>query len=397
MLGTDKTLSPRDAATMNGFLVHGLDFDDTHIPGVIHPTASAFPAALSAAYHVGATGRELVTAYIAGIEVSARLGAVAKGGFHQVGFHPTGVVGIFGATAAAGKLMGLTAKQLRNALGAALSMASGSLEFLEDGAWNKRLHPGWAAAAGLTAAALGKEGFEGISLPFTGRFGLYSAYLGPLADSCDIALATAGLGQEWELMNTAIKPFPACHFTHGVIDAAIALRDQGAALDTIDHIKALVPQEVIKTVCEPEENKKRPANGYDAQFSAPYLVATAIRNGRMTLTELEDPALRDAQTLDLAARVGYAADPGSAFPKAYSGELIVTLKDGTTLRHREHINRGADQRPLTNAEIVEKYDANARVAVSPEVAQATRDVILSLDSDRDIGAAMTGLTSARAA
>ena len=380
VIGMSASLSPRDAAMMNGFLIHGLDFDDTHIAGVVHPSSSAFAAALSAGLHANATGREMLTAYIAGVEVSSRLGAVARGGFHQVGFHPTGIVGVFGAAMTAGRLMGLTEDQLQNALGIALSLASGSLEFLEDGAWNKRFHPGWAAQAGMTAAAMAKEGFNGISRPFVGRFGLYNAYLGPLAEKADIALATDGLGTTWELLKTAIKPYPACHFTHANIDAALALRDKGATLDTIESIVALVPAEVIKTVCEPVANKQRPANSYDAQFSVPYLVATAFRNGRMTLAELEDSALSDPQTLDLAACVSYRADPDSAFPKAYSGELIVTLKDGTELRHREHINRGADERPLTNAEIVEKYDANAAVAGPTDQADAVRDMLLSLDT-----------------
>lgn len=384
VIGMSQSLSPRDAAMMNGFLIHGLDFDDTHIAGVVHPSASAFATALSAGIHVKASGREMMTAYIIGVEVSARLGAVAKGGFHQVGFHPTGVAGVFGSTMTAGRLMGLTKDQLQNALGLALSLASGSLEFLEDGAWNKRFHPGWAAQSGITAAAMAKEGFNGISRPFVGRFGLYKAYLGPLAEQCDISLATSGLGSEWELMKTAIKPYPACHFTHANIDAALILRDKGATLDKIDSITALVPAEVVKTVCEPEANKKRPSNSYDAQFSIPYLVATAIKNNRMTLSELEDTALRDPETLDLANRVSYSTDPDSPFPKAYSGELIVTLKDGTELRHREHINRGADERPLTNAEIVEKYDANAAVAGPRDRATAIRDTLLSIDSDKPL-------------
>lgn len=397
VIGIATSLSPRDAAMMNGFLIHGLDFDDTHIAGVVHPSASAFAAALSTAIHVNASGHEMLTAYIIGVEVSARLGAVAKGGFHQVGFHPTGVAGVFGATMTAGRLMGLTEDQFQNALGLALSLASGSLEFLEDGAWNKRFHPGWAAQSGITAAAMAKEGFNGISRPFTGRFGLYNAYLGPLADKCDISLASSGLGSEWELMKTAIKPYPACHFTHANIDAALALREKGATLDKIDRIKALVPAEVIKTVCEPAANKKRPSNSYDAQFSIPYLVATAIKNNRMTLAELEDAALRDPQTLDLANRVSYRADPDSPFPKAYSGELIVTLKDGTELRHREHINRGADERPLTNAEIVEKYDANAAVAGPRDRATAMRDTLLSIDTDKPLASLLRAFAPSAAA
>ncbi|MDX5361567.1 MAG: MmgE/PrpD family protein [Alphaproteobacteria bacterium] len=381
VIGMPAHLPPRDAAMVNGLLCHGLDFDDTHIAGVVHPTASVFSAVLSAAHHAGASGRDMVTAYVIGVEAAARIGMVARGGFHQVGFHPTGMVGVFGCALAAGRIFGLTEKQLAHAQGIALSLASGSLEFLEDGAWNKRFHPGWAANAGITAAALAREEFFGITRPYDGRFGLYNAYLGELSKACDLSLATAGLGEEWELMNTAIKPYPACHFTHGCIDAALALAQQGIGADRIASIVALVPAEVVKTVCEPEANKKRPANSYDAQFSIPYLVATPFVRGRFTLAELEDEALTDPAILALADRVSYRADPDSPFPRAYSGEVIVTLKDGTEHRHREHVNRGAADRPLTNAEIVEKYEGNAAMTLARGEAERFRAALLGLDTD----------------
>ncbi|OAB55502.1 2-methylcitrate dehydratase [Phormidium willei BDU 130791] len=378
-IGLPARLTPRDAAMVNGLLCHGLDFDDTHIAAVVHPTASVFPTVMAAAYATGASGEEAVTAYILGVEVAARLGMVASGGFHRAGFHPTGMIGVFGCTVAAGRLFGLTARQLAHAQGIALSLASGSLEFLEDGAWNKRFHPGWAANAGLTAAALAREEFVGISHPYDGRYGLYNLYMGGDTSGRDLALATAGLGERWELMETAIKPFPACHFTHGCIDAALALRADGVDPDRIEAIEALVPAEVVNVVCEPEANKKRPANSYDAQFSVPYLVAAGFRRGRFTLAELEPDALADPAILALAERVSYRVDPDSPFPRAYSGELVVTLAGGETRRHREQINRGAAERPLTNAEIVEKYRANAARALSDSAAARCEAALLALD------------------
>jgi len=384
VIGMPARLSARDAAVVNGLLCHGLDFDDTHLGGVVHPTASALPAALSAAMHVGAGGRDLLTAYIIGVEASARLGAVVKGAFHQIGFHPTGVVGAFGCALTAGVLFGLSERELVHAQGIALSLASGSLEFLEDGAWNKRVHPGWAAAAGITAAALAKQGFKGASRPYIGRFGLYRSHLGPLAEGCDYKLATAGLGESWEILRTAIKPFPACHFTHGCIDAALRLRNDGVEAGAIDAIEALVPGEVVKTVCEPEANKKRPANSYDAQFSIPFLVAAALVRGRLTLAELEESALSDPQILALADRVGYRVDPDSPFPRAYSGEVRIALKSGKRIGAREEINRGAPDRPLTEADIVAKYRANAAVAVSPATAARIEEAVLRLDETQDL-------------
>lgn len=379
VIGMPASLPPRDAAMVNGFLIHGLDFDDTHIGGIIHPTSSVLPAAISAGSMAGATGEEVVSAYILGVEVGARLGAVARGGFHQVGFHPTGMIGVFACALVAGRLLGLTEKQMGHAQGIALSMASGSMEFLEDGAWNKRLHPGWAAQAGITAAALAKEGFIGATRPYEGRFGLFNAYLGAQAERADLSLATAGLGRSWELMSTAIKPYPACHFTHAAVDAALALVQQGLDPARIDRIEALVPAEVIKTVCEPEANKKRPANAYDAQFSIPFLIAAAMIRRRLTLAELETDALNDPAILALAGKVSYAADPNSAFPTAYSGEVIATTTDGRSVRHREHINRGAADRPLTNAEIVEKYRGNAMLTLGQSAMDRIERGLLGLD------------------
>jgi 2-methylcitrate dehydratase PrpD len=376
VIGRPVRLAPRDAALVNGILCHGLDFDDTHLGGVVHPTVSALPCALSAGVQAGSSGKDLIVAYILGIEVAARLGAVAKGGFHQVGFHPTGLVGTFSSALVAGKLFGLSAREMTQAQGIALSMGAGSLEFLEDGAWTKRMHPGWAASSGITAAALAREGFVGAAAPYEGRFGLYNAYLGPRAAEADLALATAELGDRWELNHTAIKPFPACHFTHACIDAAIRL-SPGLDIGRIRRIRALVPAEVVKTVCEPVASKKRPANSYDAQFSIPYLVAVGLLHGRMGLGDLEPNMLGNPELLALAAKVDYEVDPKSGFPRHYSGEVIVEMADGQTLSHREQINRGAPDRPLTNEEIVEKYRTNAALAVSPERSRAVEAAVLS--------------------
>ena len=390
VLGMPATLPLRDAAIMNGFLCHGLDYDDTHVAAIVHPTASVFPAVLSAAAHVGATGEELVTAFVAGVETAARVGMVAKSQFHQVGFHPTGMVGIFGCVLAVGKLMGLNKKQLMSAQGIAVSMASGSMEFLEDGAWNKRIHPGLAAGSAITAAAIAKEGFQGITDPYTGRFGLYNAYLGcgPRTNDIDLSLATAGLGETWELLATAIKPFPTCHFSHGAIDAALALRDDVGDPAEIKSIIARLPEGVHKTICEPEANKKRPQNDYDAKFSTHFLVAASLIRGRLTLDELEPDVLRDPDILALADKLGYENDPDSPFPNAYSGELIITMNDGRELRHREHINRGAADRPLSNEEIIAKFDDNAIMAVNTQTAAKQRAALLTLDS-ADVDAAAT--------
>ncbi len=380
VIGTGRRLALRDAVLMNGVLIHGLDFDDTHSRGIIHATASSFPCALSLADREAADGKALLSAYIAAMEVATRLGAVAKGGFHQVGFHPTGLVGAFGCTLAAARLLGVDPDRATMAQGIVLSMASGSLEFLEDGAWTKRLHPGWAGVAGITAATLAKHGFVGPRGAYEGRFGLYASHLGTHFDQADLGLATENLGRSWQIEEVAVKPMAACHFTHAAADAAIALHhEHGLPAKAIRRVRVLVPQDVVKTVCEPVANKRNPANSYDAQFSIPYIVATSLLKGRFTLAELEDQALDDPAVLSLASRVDYEVDPASTFPRHYTGEVIVETEDGRSFAHREGVNRGCADRPLGNGEIAAKFFDNAVRAVSRASAERIRDAVLDLD------------------
>jgi 2-methylcitrate dehydratase PrpD len=385
VIGFPARLPMRDAALVNGVLIHGLDYDDTHTGGVVHPTASLLPTVLAVGAQRRASGAAAIAAYIAGVEAAARLGMVAKGGFHQIGFHPTGLVGAFACALAAGKLLGLGEEQLVMAQGITLSAAAGSLEFLEDGAWTKRLHPGWAANTGITAAALAQQGFVGPKRVYEGRFGLYASHLQERYDPRDLALATRDLGEVWELLQVAVKPYPACHFTHACADAAIALRCEHR-LDprTIEHVEALVPAEVVQTVCEPVANKRRPANPYDAQFSIPFIVAAALTRGRFTLAELQPEALADRDILALADRVEYRIDPASGFPRYYSGELVVTTAEGRRLSHREHMNRGCGDRPLADSDILAKFYDNAARAVAPDRARAIAGAILELDTAHDV-------------
>lgn len=385
VIGMEAGLPLRDAVMMNGVLAHGLDYDDTHVAGVIHATAAAFPTALGVAAARRASGRDLLSAYVAGMEVSTRLGAVARGGFHQVGFHPTGVVGVFACALIAARLSGLSVAQMADAQGIALSMASGSMEFLQDGAWTKRMHPGWAGAGGITAATMAGAGFKGPGAAYEGRFGLFSSYLHKAEqDEMDLSLATAGLGRTWEIDNVAVKPIPACHFTHACADAAVALATtHGVTAEDIVEVQALVPAGVHKTVCEPIGTKRCPQNSYDAQFSVPWAVASGLARKRFGLTELSDEALNDPELLALAAKVTCADYPDAPFPKYYSGEVVLTLGDGRTLTHGEEINRGNPDRPLTNDEIVAKYWDNATTAVSDNRAEAIRDAVLGLDAQPD--------------
>jgi len=381
VLGMSQRLPLRDAALVNGMLMHGLDYDDTHAAGVLHLTVSTFPAALATAAHVGASGAELLAAYIVGVESGARIASVVKGGLHQVGFHPTGVIGAFAASLVAGRLLQLSRPRLVGAQGIALSLASGNLQFIEDGSWTKRIHPGWAAACGITAASLAADDIPAPRAAYEGRFGLYRSHLPPAElAACDFSLATRGLGSVWEIDNVAVKPFPACHFVHACADAAIALRAAGVDPRHVRSIRALVPEGTVKAVCEPLAAKRRPKNDYDAKFSIPYAVASGLARGRLGLAELLPAAFVEPAIEQLMDKVDYAIDPASTFPQHYTGEVIVTLEDGRTLNHRVAINRGNPERPLANAEIEAKYFENCALTLSEAAARRIRDQVLALDS-----------------
>jgi 2-methylcitrate dehydratase PrpD len=380
-LGMAYRLPLRDAAVVNGMLMHGLDYDDTHAEGVIHLTVSTFPAGLATAAHAGASGAELLAAYIAGVEAGARLASVVRSGFHQVGFHPTGVVGAFAASLVAGRLMKLTAQRLAGAQGIALSLASGNLQFIEDGSWTKRIHPGWAAACGITAASLAADDIPAPREAYEGRFGLYRSHLPPAAlEACDFSLATAGLGSAWEIDNVAVKPFPACHFLHGCAEAAIELHRAGVDPERVRSIRALVPEGVVKAVCEPLAAKRRPKSDYDAKFSLPYAVASGLARGRLGLAELAPGALVEPRIEKLMDKVEYEIDVDSTFPRHYSGEVVVTLENGRTAANRVAVNRGNPERPLSNAEIEAKYFENCALSLDEAHARSIRNLVLDLES-----------------
>ncbi|KCB26484.1 MmgE/PrpD family protein [Bordetella hinzii 5132] len=378
VIGHGQNLPMRDAVIMNALLIHGLDYDDTHPSGVIHATTSVLPAVLGLSTRLNASGRDLLNAYVLGVETATRLGAAAKGGFHQVGFHPTGLIGAFGCTLAAARLLRLDVDRAIDAQGITLSVASGSLECLEDGAWTKRLHPGWGAAAGITAATLAKHGFVGPGAAYEGRFGLYPSHLGAFYEKCDLDMITAGLGEEWETLNVAIKPLPACHFTHAFADAAGILSKEWRGAP-IRRIVAKVPPGAMKAVCEPAEKKQRPSNAYEAQFSVPYSVATGLRFGRYTLDALDPAAWQDPETLRLASLVECLPDPDADFPRYFGGQVHIELADGRVLSHTEPINRGAPDRPITNDEIVVKFHENAARAVSRAHADHVLNAVLGIE------------------
>jgi 2-methylcitrate dehydratase PrpD len=383
VLGFGATLPAPWAALVNGTLAHGTDFDDTHQASVVHVSASVVPTALACAEQSNASGRDLIVALAAGMETAVRTGLVASGSFHERGFHPTGICGAFGATVAAAVLGGCGKKEIAHALGVAGSMAAGLLEFLTDGTWSKRLHGGWAAHSGIIAARMAKAGFSGPRAVLEGRFGLYRSHLGERG--WDLSALTDGLGQHWELIQIALKPYPCCHYNHAFIDCAAKLRASAAFdLDDIEKIECFVPPPEVPIICEPAETKRVPQTDYDAKFSLPYAVACMLSRGHVDLDDFDEASIRDPRAVGLARRVEYLLDPGSEFPRRFAGRLRLLLRDGRVFEHQEPVNRGSAELPLAADEIIEKFRRNALRALSGGTVSQLIDAVQTIEQAPDI-------------
>jgi 2-methylcitrate dehydratase PrpD len=383
VIGMPVRLPLRDAAMVNGTLIHGLDFDDTHPSGLMHCSASAVPTMLAMATSRGRSGRDALAAYLMGIEAGTRIAKTAHGGVHLTGFHTTPIMGTFGCALIAGRLADLSTEQLVEAQGLALSMTSGTREYHSNGAWVKRMHPGIAAASAITAAGWAKHGFTGSRTPYEGPYGLYNAFGNKL--EVDLATCTAGLGEQWEMLDVAYKPYPACHFNHAFIDAAIKLhKDHGLKPEEIDSVIALIHKEEVTAVCTPEARKRRPHSAYAAQFSVHYVISAALTRGRFTLDELDAESYTDPGILSLCDKVRYEETSETLFPRYFSGTVVVRTKDGRELKHYQKYNLGSDGNPITAENVIEKFWSNATRAVSRQRAQRVLDAIMGLDRAPDM-------------
>ena len=293
-------------------------------------------------------------------------------------------MGVFGATVAATRLLGGDSDALVRAQGVALSLSSGSMAFLDDGRWTKRLHPGWAASAALHAAALGVSGVEGPGEAYGGRFGFYALYAP--GTSVDTEAVSSRLFRDWALRNVAIA-VPHRHFNHASVDSALALRHEHALTsEMIDSVTILLDARQFGVVVDPIEAKRLPQSEYDAKFSVPYAVATALCKGRFSLAELEDTARLDSEVLALAQRIECAHDDRSRYPDAFSGGVKITLKDGRGLERFEVVNRGAKGQLLSRDQVRDKFLDNCALTISGESAERLWHTMMSLDELEDLSA-----------
>lgn len=384
------------AAFINGVLAHSLDYDDTHLPSILHPSASVIPAALAVAERLGVPGSRLVSAIAAGLEICVRLGMAGydresnNSTFFEHGQHATSICGAIGAAAAAAALMGPTPdpQLIVDAMGIAVSMASGIIESNRSGGTVKRMHCGWAAHAGVTAAELAVRGITGPPTALEGRFGFFEAFLHGKADGTEL---TNGLGVDWEVPRIFFKPYPANHFTHAVVDAARALAARGVTPEMVATVHVGVAGPIVRTIGEPIETKRHPTTGYQAQFSGPFAVSVGLFGGSglgAGLADYSDELARNDARRRLMAKVTVGADPkcDAVYPHQFPAVVTVTTVDGQELQEAVLVNRGGPENPLTNEELARKFRDNAAMMVQGSVLDEIQHRVQSLRSEKELGA-----------
>ncbi len=371
-----------NAVIANGTLAHGLDYDDTLEEAIVHTGACAWMTALAVGEEVSASGRSVLEAAIAGTEVLCKVGLVAPEKFHARGFHPTAICSTFGAAAAAGKLYGLDPAQWSDAFGLCGSQSSGIIEYLADGTWTKRLHPGWSAHGGVIATLLAREGFRGPGKVFEGTHGFFHAFGGENEYRFEKLLE---LGKQWEIPRLTFKSYPCGSISHPYMDCALKLKQKySPAPEKIAEVICRTAQGPVHRLWEPLADKQRPVSSYGAKFSLPYSIAVMLVRGRAGLDEFTDAAIRDQRVLDLASKVRYVLDPTIDYPRHFSGHVIITLADGTVLEENQAHPRGGLEDPLPPQEIEEKFRANARLALPKENVEGILEIARQLERLRTI-------------
>jgi 2-methylcitrate dehydratase PrpD len=354
-IGHSRALDSGGAAFVNGTAAHGEDFDDTFEGGPVHAGAVIVPAILAVAEREKLSGADALAGIAAGCELMCRGALVAPKRLHKAGFHPTAVLGTMGAAAGAATALRLSPSQFVNSLGIAGSMASGIIEYLAEGAWTKRLHPGWAAQSGIRAADLARKGFVGPRTVLEGTHGFYYAFARG-ADG-DWAKLTDGFGERWIASSIAFKPYACGTMTQPYVDCARRLAKK-VRIDDIVEVVCETAEGIVHRLWEPLADKQRPPNAYFAKFSQPYCIAAGFVLGHAGLDAFTEERVREERLRSLAAKIRYQIDPANPYPDEFTGHVRVRLKDGSTLEERQPHMRGGAKEPLTRADIEEKFRLN---------------------------------------
>ncbi|HEY7928783.1 MAG TPA: MmgE/PrpD family protein [Steroidobacteraceae bacterium] len=378
LIGRRERTDVLNAAGLNAMSANVHDFDDTHLPTVIHPTALVAAPLFAVAQSTRMSGEQLLLALVLGVECSCRIGLAVSPGHYRRGWHISSTCGVFGAAAAAGKALQLDAEHLVWAFGQASAQAAGVLENL--GTMAKSLGVGHAARGGLLAALLAAQDFSGPREPLTGRRG----FLRVSSEQVDPAAALDRLGSEWALLCTGYKPYPCGIVLHAAIDACLQLREDAADASwssaAIEHIE-LTGHPLLRE----RADRPRPASSSEAQVSAQHAVAVALARGRAGLADFTDESIADPELQALRQRVVLVDDPDFAIEAA---RVAVTLRSGRTVECRVDTPRGAPARALSDTELESKLRELAAYGASGIAVQPLLDSLWGLPHASDAGAIM---------
>ena len=362
------------ALMINGLSCHELEMDDVHTASKSHVGAVVIPAAWSVAEAVSASGRELCEAVIAGYEVMGRVGrAMDVSSNRRRGWHTTGVVGPFGAAAAAGKLLGLSEDELVSAFGMAGTQASGLWAFLAEGVSCKKLHPARAIVNGVSACLLARGGMTGPEHILDAKDGgLYAA----VSDGFDMASLTDALGQDYQICHIDKKPYPCCRTTHHAIDAALKLRGELEAENIVSVLIETYDVGVLQCGF-----KKYPESTREAKFSIAFTCAAAMVYGRVTSSEFTQAVLENPTVRFIAENTNVVSDPmfTARYPKRWGSRMTVTLKDGSVHVCQIDDISGSPAAPLTPEQEKNKFCGLVSPVLGYERTAELTEKILNID------------------
>lgn len=363
VLGTASTTTAPVAALANGALIHSLEFDDTHVPSVMHGSSVVAPSALASSQEVGAPAERLLRSFAVGWELLIRIGLASPGRIQAQGFQITSAAGAFAAAAVSALVRGDEPETLATAVGIAGSQAAGTFAFLADGDTVKAVQPGWAAHSGMLAAELARCGITGPRGVFDGRFGFYSLYAQDPDAGGRLAHELDHLGQRWYLPEAAYKLVPCCHYIHPFVEAVAEVMASGVTADDIARIHCRVPEGAVPVIADRWEQRQHPARGHDARWSLPYVLGLVLRDGRVSATHFDGD--RDDDVVRLAERVSYEVWPDSGFPARFPAHVTVQLVDGPPRVVEIHDVKGGSNRPIIADDVIAKALGNLAEAGIP--------------------------------
>lgn len=395
IFGSGKKTDPMMAALVNGTTGHSQDYDDDHRLGTQHSSVAVLPAVLAAAEMTGASGEEVLAAYIFGSDVTIRAGEAFKGTSYYAGWHLTGTCGVFGATAGVAKVLKLTADETVDALGVAGSAAGGLGAFNSNGSWTKRFHAGQSAMNGVLCAFMGRRGYFAPKAVFEDKDGFLNtfSFKGFSKEDAvlpfgiqDASLLTEGFGKKWEMADNSIKLHSCCRFTNNFCDCAIDIRNQGCDYTKIKSIHAECNQFTDSRLCRPEEVKRHPKNPVNAQFSLFYEIACGLVKGEVLPESFTEEAIKDERLSALCDKITWEINPEfeAVYPERYPAKVTVTMEDGTVYVGEVAYPKGDPEYPATYEEIVRKFRNNAAKTIGSVKAEKVIELVDRIEELEDI-------------